>query len=442
MFDSTISPLRIAYVISLVFVVGILIAAAIKRRSNHSPTGIQATGNDVAQADACAVPDGATATNFQLLSVFPNVSFGMQGLVVIPLMNVISFLIGNFLVLRWFRGFLNAVREHATPHNFIAKSHGVPSLRRATALISLFVFTSVACFEIVYLSRISKAVIGGTDSSYYVLVAMLTVSIMLVSIVGGQAVSLSTDRWLLVVAYWGTHLAVGFMAMLLVSAKPDMTSLVVIVLLLIMVSLRLRQFRSASGRSRIRHLVILLSTIFLLSALFLHKVVFVDWTNSWWANVTEQLTPAGTGLSPMTYAFAAMGSFCAAVFFNFVDFSFWQKYLAEQRSGDNVDMVLERVRTPFFVYVIESPLSWLLPAVLGLYALGLVTGANVDQNPITAIVLFLAQNSIYGAVVSIFFYCSLVAIAASTVCGYFASTGYLISADLMPVGDSKSDHAA
>lgn len=444
MIDDSVTVIRVAFVFSLFAIMAVLIyfASRSSRRRLTQQSNGDMLGSDVARSDQCAVPDGATATNFQLLSIFPNVAFGIQGLVVAPVLNVISFLLGNVLTSHLIDRFTRAVLNHKTPHAFISNTHGAPMLRKWTACLSLFAFTTVACFEIVYLSRISKSVLGGSDASYYVFVAMLTVSFMLVSVVGGQSAALASDRWLLVIGYVGLHLALGFIVAFTSPAVFDITTFIVFILTAVMLIFRYRQFVAASPRGRARHSIILLSTLYLFGILLYFKFVGVELSKSTVFTAILAIGPIKSGISIKVLALITAASFCAAIFYNFVDFSFWQKYLAEHREGESNEALAERVSSPFWIYVFESPLTWLLPVALGIYSVGLVSESAANQNPINAILDFMISKGLFGNVVAVAFYASLVAIAASTICGYFASTGYLLRKDFNVIEDPSESRLA
>jgi Na+/proline symporter len=435
MFNADIPLMTLAYIAALAAVFTILIYCA----WNKQPE-LDYEGADIARNDAAAVPDAAIATNFQLLSLFPNVTFGIAGFVVIPLLNVIGFLIGNVVTACSLARLLQAIQQYRTPHNYIASVHNTAWLRKFTAWISFSVFTAVTAFEIVYLSRISKSLLGGSDASYFFLVAMLTIAMILIAVVGHQRGTLEADRWLLLIAYVGLHLATGYLLSLVSVQVLDMTSFIVILFLMLMVYYRLLRFKDRTARSRWRHVVVLLSSLSLLAAIIFYKGISSQWSVSTFTLATAVFSPAGNGLSLRVFALAAVASCGPVIFYNFVDFSFWQKYLSEVRDSEPIAAFTKRVRKPFWTYVWESPLSWLLPVAMGIYAVNLISQAASESNPIGGIIELFASQSTFGAGVAVVLFASLVAIATSTACGYLVSTSQLIHADILD-RDWQSDRS-
>jgi hypothetical protein len=146
--------------------------------------------------------------------------------------------------------------------------------------------------------------------------------------------------------------------------------------------------------------------------------------------IVASLSPSDAGLSTDVFWLALFTALCPSVFYNFVDFSFWQKYSSEVRNAEPATSMKKRVAKSFWIYVFESPLSWLLPVILGAYAISLEDATANLANPIPFIVVALSSEGWFGSICSVLFYASLVAIATSTACGYLVAMGYLYDADI------------
>lgn len=391
-------------------------------------------------SDPAAVADASTATNFQLATVYPNASFGANSFLIIPLINAASLLLSISMTQKFLERLLNIISKHATPHQYASDMHNIPLLKRFTAMISLVVFVAVATFEIVFLARIGNSVIGANPDGYYGLVVCIILLLVLATTLGGQRTSLIADKWLLPVAYIGVHLAI---ASLLLEGKPreiDAISVFIFLSLFIVVFLRVRVAKAVSGRQSIRHWVVVVSTLALLVAMLSATlngsfVLSVNSLNS----IAGSVNPTGSGLSWPVFFVAILGAICPAILYNFVDFSFWQKYSIELKNYKNIEECANATRRPFWIYLVESPLSWLLPVLLGLYVAPSLSTAQA-ADPVSALFVILAAQSDVGRVLSLLLFASLTAIAISTSASYLAALGDLWRRDISTASAaSKSD---
>jgi hypothetical protein len=262
------------------------------------------------------------------------------------------------------------------------------------------------------------------------LFGLLTLSLIVVADVGQQRAELVFDKWLLLIAYVGVHAAIAFLVMF---AKPqvDISTILVLFFLGVMLFFRARQLLVVGPKSRWRHALILLSTLGLLIALARFSAFQIQWSGTQVRNALVAITPTASGLSNRVYIMAAAASVLPVIFYNFVDFSFWQKYQSEMQTEESDDARTKRLRKPLLMYVFESPLSWLLPVILGIYAVSVLTTDEAASRPIPAIADFIYRGTKWiGPIIGVAFYAGLVAIAVSTACGYLVSTAYLYKVDI------------
>jgi hypothetical protein len=399
-----------------------------EERAQPQDSDAKATSSDTA-----AVPDASTATNFQLATIYPNTTFGATSFLIIPLINSASLLLSNWMTERFLGRLLSVISEHHTPHQYASSAHGIPSLKRVTATVSLFVFVAVTVFEVVFLAKIANSIIGANPDGYYGLIVCMIILLVIATALGGQKASIIADRWLLPTAYIGIHLAI---ASLLLNGKPrdiDAVSAIVFVALVVVVFLRIGAAKRIGGSRSIRHWIIAASTAALLAAMaystFDGSVILSAKTLG---AIATTFDPSSSGLTWSVFFVALLGAICPAVLYNFVDFSFWQKYSIEIKRYRSLKECEAAVHRPFWLYLVESPLSWLLPVLLGLYAASAFEAAQ-GSDPVTALFQVIAKQSSFGATLNLLLFASLTAIATSTAASYLAALGDLWKRDIAKV---------
>ena len=441
MLDTGKEMLQILYVVALlsIMILVLSLARVASKRRNSEKKDLDFLGSELVNDRGSVVPDGATATNFQLLTVFPNVTFGMAGLIFIPLINILGYFFGILLTRGLMRRFLISVANAKTPHNFIAISHGADWLRNKTAWVSLISFTATICFEVVWLSRICKYALGATDASYYTILTVLVITLLIVPIVGGQEATLAGDIWLLVLSYFGFHIALGYM----VSQVPiafDLLSSIIIVFLFVMLIQRIKQTKKMpTAILKWRQWMIVASTLILFLSMIDFKGFKVNISPDVLRESLLPFTPSANGIEINLFIMIVVASISPVIFYNFIDFGFWQKYLAEYKNDEdhlqagnkvNISTLTGRLKESIWLYVIESPLSWLLTIILGVYMSQLVPNVAQADTPINSILSYFSAQNGFGSFIATLFFASVAAIAVSTVCGYFANIGYLIEKDI------------
>lgn len=398
-----------------------------------------------------AVANSNIATNFQLLSVYPNIVFGMFGNFAVPIINALSYAVGS-VFLRWRAPYFKSLIEENdnTLHGFIARVHGTPKLKKYTTLVSLAAFGAVVAFEVVFLARILSSLIGGNQVAYYTFVFGFVSFLSVAVYYGGQRTSFFADNFHLFLAYVGIH---SCLAQLLMmdggGVSSDSILLLIAVAMVFMIALRIRFvfFSGATKRTRILNILIAISATYLLVrilfALHGHANAYIQDLDKKW--VDSFPVAGGTQLTMI------LAAICPALFANFVDFSFWHRLRAlakRNASAESESAFAGQFKTGLLLYIIESPLSWVLPLAIGSLAIMAFPAAKDAltsgvADPVAVVVKqMLITPSLVTRVVGVLLVIGLASVAVSTVDSYFASLSYLYAKDMAKANRSEHENVA
>jgi len=368
----------------------------------------------------------------QMATVYPFFIFAFSGTWWLALWNTLFYAIGIFLLYALLPQFMadhsELVGSSKTIHAFIGNLHNAPMLRRFTAIMSLVGFTGLASFEIVWGARILKVIFNGNTSIYYLAIVILASYLVLYLWLGGQRGTINAGQIQLVVAYVGIHAAVAWLVLqpTVSLSKMDAGIIATVVVLagFIMLIYRLYLMRDGmrskqmSRQTKVLNIITIVSLCGMLLAILLmpHFFSHDSWT---WKAIDHSSLEFWLQLS----SFALL-----PLFFQFVDMTNWQR-MASLAIPDNSSL-MQRVRKGLLQYLIESPLSWCLPVLLGL-------GAAVLLGPISPtddawdlfIGRMIAAPGIVGSLLSIAVVCGVGAIFLSTADSLLSAIGYSFAYD-------------
>jgi hypothetical protein len=390
------------------------------------------------------VTNSNVAANFQMLSVYPNIVFGMLGNLAVPLLNAIAFGIGALIFRRRGMKYKAMIEEgDSTVHGFVARVHSFPRLKRYTTLVSLAVFTSVVAFEVVFLARILSALMGGSQTAYYTLIFSLIFFLSSAVYFGGQKSTFFADNLHLAMAYIGVHLCLGTLARLSgARIYADSVLLVIGISTAIMIGFRIRVLMQKSGSLLGRSIGLLITG----SAVYLLVMVISSLPadpHAYWHDADVRLIhsfPKAASVR-VTMILAAV---CPAIFANFVDFSFWHRLRAVRTEPIPTQEQTARFNRGINVFLIEAPLSWILPLSIGVLALSVMPGAATlvrtgEEDPVAGLVKWLLNSHGALSLIGFLFVVGLLSVAVSTVDAYLTSLSYLFAKDITNESRDESD---
>lgn len=372
--------------------------------------------------------DCQIAYALQMSTVYPFFVLAAAGSWLVPMVNSVFWFFGILLLYRWIPRFGPFLGRSTTIHAFLADINGTPIARQVASALTVIGFSGVIIFEVVFGASVFR-VLFGNPVIYYLVISLLAAYVTSYIWSGGQTATLRTDQFQLVVAYLGLHLSVAF---LFATHRVDVVSLKlpVIPILVLVMSLFMIWFRVSSLRRTIRarrHIASLAYTIILLSLLgmmislsraegvFAAKGLLSGWIAAFSGNRLEVALMLST---------AAL----IPIFWQFVDLSNWQRIcsLTAQKEED----YRKGTRAGLAEYLVESPLSWLLPLLLGLAVPIVKPELLVTGDPFDNFLQYLLGSPGLGAVVGIVLCAGIVGVFMSTADAGITAVAYAFAYDL------------
>jgi Na+/proline symporter len=365
----------------------------------------------------------------QMATVYPFFLFAFHGTWWLAIWNTFFFAVGIALLYGLLPRFMvkhfGLAGSPETLHAFIASIHGSLFLRQFTAWMSLIAFTGLASVEIVWGSHIIQVLFNGNSSIYYLTILILAFYLSLYLWLGGQRGTINTGQIQLVIAY------VGFHAVVIWSVSQRGVSIAgldagIIVPIIVangfaMLYFRIRSLRSdfhVSPQTKIFAIVTILSLLAMLLALLrLPRLLSVD---------SLKFSPIDTSPSEFLWQLTSFASL--PLVFQFVDMTNWQRMASLTDIGNF--SLLSRIRRGLLQYLIEAPLAWFLPVLLGLCA-KIILANDLKGDPWD---VFLSQvistPGIIGTLLSIAIVAGIAAVFLSTADGLLSAIGYSFAYDV------------
>lgn len=379
------------------------------------------------RADAAQYGSAQIAFALQMTAVYPFFTFTVGGQWWMAALNIVFWALG--IVLFWwalpkFQGHaVDILGSSKTIHSAIARLHGAPGLRKFTACMTIFAFSGLAVFEVVWGSLIFKALFPGDSvtSIYYITVISITAYLVLYIIVGGQLAAILTDQVQLVIGYLGLHGVLAW-AILEKGVTPNTTEFFWIALAIAFTSVLAITFRLYNFKDhRSSWQMTMLNTISILSFLLVIVAIIAATAK------LDQVPPLKLDLAKIqdtpNFALILLFFITLPIFFQFIDTSNWQR-LAALKQGNSDS--LKEARRGILQYAIESPLSWLIPVAIGFCALQLLASpAPAGRDPwVYLLETILSASGLSGAVLVVFVFSGVLAIFLSTAEGLLTTIGW------------------
>lgn len=364
----------------------------------------------------------------QMATVYPFFTFAFSHLWWLAIWNTVFYALGIVLlavsVQKFIKGQYQLVGSSRTLHAFIGNLHGAPKLRQFSAWMSLIGFTGLTAFEIVWGARILRVLFNDNSSIYYFTIGILGFYLILYLWLGGQRGAINTGQYQLVIAYVGIHAAVAWAVLQPMVSLSTLEAAILVPVILIscvlMLVWRVRSIRHwrLSLEAKVSSIITVASLVGMMVALLFTKNLFSLDAFKW---QPIQVTP---DLVWQAAAFALL-----PIFFQFVDMTNWQRMASLADSSD--EGLLKHVRIGLTQYLIESPLSWLLPVLLGSCAMFIL---DVNTSPELAwdafIARIIAQPGIQGALLSVAVVSGVASVFLSTADGLLSAIGYSFTYDI------------
>jgi hypothetical protein len=362
--------------------------------------------------------NSSIAYAFQVATVYPFITWGCQGVFLVPLLNALFWGLGILLFYRILARLKLFIGSDMTLHGFLGQCY-TPLIRRCTSVLTIIGLLGVALAEIVWGSQALLA-LTSNKQTIYVIMFLFTFLVLLYISYGGQISSIRTDQLQLIFSYVGVFgLMLYFLVVCILRTKVAVSGilsfsclLLVAYTLLIFLLRRGRFLQSTDQVNQFdKHMTLASNT--LVNVLLLGTAV---------ASVALLFRH---GLSHKLFDWVSLDSFgtkgalalvLLPTLWQFVDMTNWQRILAVRNDNDTSDDQLYNIKRGLLVYAVESPFTWLLFLALG----ALVVVARTDLGGVGDIFVrlpktLMASPSVPDNLLGALFVVSVLAIMLSTV---------------------------
>ncbi|MGJ4948767.1 hypothetical protein [Bradyrhizobium sp. HKCCYLS20291] len=386
---------------------------------------------------ASKVNNSNIACDFQLLTVYPNVLFGVIGNFFVPILNAISFFVGGYMHWKFLEKGHAVFKSNASLHSFIGNAHSLGSSRSVLASISLVGFGLLIAFELTFLAHFLHGVLGFGRLYFYLFVFMICFFLIWFTFKGGQKTALQSDQWYLIVAYIGIHSLIFALAQKGLNGDGLQPTLVVaLCLMTIAIVLRFRdmiKYRETPRQTLLINSVVCLATGLTVWAAF-SAVQPSKFSSEFSYKKFSAFTQDMTWSAITTMMMAAVAP---ALVFRYVDFSLWLRNRAIYRDLGSAQIVDAKKRLPGTRgYFVEAALTYVLPLLVGAF----LSDQNAElrkiaENPAQDVMTeatrnLLADGSSLVVLCAALFLSGIIAIAMSTLNTLFVASAALYGMDM------------
>ncbi len=414
------------------FIVILLIYFIVARKTRkdviHSPDQYFLSKDYYENDDYSSVQTGYF---LQMATIYPFIFFAFFGMTWLAIWNILFYAIGILfliIVIPYFKKRHNSIiGSTKTLHAYIALIHKEPDLRKITAWASLVGFVGLAVFEIVWGSKVLKILFNGNDNVYYFTIALMAIYLIIYLRIGGQRATFNTSIIQIVIAYLGLHAFVSWcihnpLVDITLDQTLHLTLQFVIFLCIIMFALRIKKVFYIKRKSWFLNLLVLISLGILIVTTFnkegFFSVVYIHNFNN---SVRDIVSQRENVLALIAFA-------VLPIFLQFVDMTNWQRMVAVKDGEDHLKS--NKIRKGLLQFILESPLSWLLPVVIGLSSIQILN-PEFDGDPWNEILISLfTSNETISVIVSVLVVAGIISIFMSTADGLMMAVGYSYSYDL------------
>lgn len=356
----------------------------------------------------------------QMQTVIPFFAWGFLGEWWLAAWNTIFYMIGIFLLVILINRFQDAstfIKGSGSMHDAIGSIHRSSQLRKISAWMTIVSFSGLTLFELVSGARVFLVLFEGNRAIYLFSVLLLALFMLSYLYENGQPGAIKTDQYQLLLGYVGLFLAAAWIihkpAVKVNALDAPILFLLVAAGCIIVFGLRAMLIKKADKSMKYLHSI----TLGLMLILFV-SILCKPGSLSHGATV-NLISSDGVSVGWKLALLSVM-----PLLFQFVDMTNWQRIKSLKPT--------ESQQKGLLIYLIESPLSWIIPIILGICASKLVALNNQNHsNPWNAFVtLLLKQNDPIGMIVCAFFMVSILAIFMSTADGLITAIGYAYTYDI------------
>jgi hypothetical protein len=414
-----------AFIGILASLVGYLLAAREGRRNpvNH-PDDYFLARNRITESD---LGDTQIAYALQMSTVYPFFMLAASGAWLVPVVNSLFWFFGIVLYRHYVPHFRPLLGRSRTMHAFVADTNDSVALRRFASALTIIAFLGVVIFEIVYGASVFRVLFGEDRVIYYLIIASMTAYLMTYIWNGGQTATLRTEQVQLLVAYLGLHLSLAHMFSTAEVAPGAVRPLILLPVFFIASLFMLwSRIRAIVVAVRHRRLLIALAYGLMVSSLSVVLLTIVPAVPTLDRTALFSIDVSRGETSALDFTMMLGTAALIPLFWQFVDLSNWQRICA--LTAATPDEYERGTRNGLLPYLIESPLSWLIPILLGLSA-PLVAGADSSGSFEGFLGHFMREPG-SAQVVGVFLVAGVVGVFMSTADSAITAIGYAFAYDM------------
>jgi Na+/proline symporter len=411
-------------IIALLFIFFIQAARASKRNKlNHPHSYFLSAGQHSKEEYGMS----QVAYFLQMATVFPFFYYSYLGMWWLAVWNIIFYALGIilffFMLPKTNSKALSLATNAKTLHAMIANLHNEPKIRIICSWFSIIAFLGLALFEIVWGATALRAIFDGSSFVYNLSIIILGVYLILFIWSGGQRAALKTDQYQILIAYIGLHLMTAWLLYHHPNALSEIDSPVIFLLIVtfsaVTVLMRIIKIKQDGKlQMQIINLLAIASLVILVFSIvkdpvFSSSTIFKFKFEGLEFNLNSMMPLLSFAILPLLY--------------QFVDVTNWQRLSSLDTSETNF---ISDAKSGLKTFLIESPLSWLLPVALGIVSATFLVVED-SGNPWFEFLKHIASlDTTFGIIVAAFGLAGIVAIFLSTADALLTACGYIYAYDL------------
>lgn len=371
--------------------------------------------------------DAQIAYALQMSTVVPFFLLASTGNWLVPVLNSLFWFVGIGIFYLAIPRFRNFIGRSSTIHAFIGTANSSEALRGFASVMTIIAFCGVIIFELFYGAAAFRIIFGPNPIIYYLIISFLAAYLMTYIWNGGQTATMRTQQYQLLIAYVGLHAASVYVLFSFKGGIPDVLPsflpILTLIACLMMVWTRTRALIDAWSKNR--KIIAFVYTVMLcsLSSLIVALIIDIPTLNfdSYFRGALSSSVDSKTQIAMIATAVLL------PLTWQFVDLTNWQRF-ASLAVADRASYVAQAQRG-LVDYLVESPLSWLFPILLGLCA-SLVLGAAGDNLAFDAFLAHLLSQPGAPQLIGVLLAAGTVGIFMSTADAAITAIGYAFAYDL------------
>lgn len=379
--------------------------------------------------------NSAIAYAFQVATVYPFLAWASSKIILIPFLNSVFWGVGILLFSLFVPKMKDFIGSDITIHGFLGRKYSA-SIRFWTSVLTIIGLSGVAIAEIVWGSQVLSSVI--TDKKYlYFIIFLIAFFALIYTSYGGQMSSIRTDQAQLIFSYLGILGLLLYLFFVTLKTRVVFDSFLSIGVIFLACYIPLLLFKrngwkflaigAVTGYSKTITRVsnILISLLLIALALVAFYSIFSKYVNFSFsfANVNQL---EGFGIPGL------LSLILLPLFWQFVDMTNWQRILSLQTPANRQGAQIRDIQKGLLTYAVESPFTWVIFIVLGLFLATNNPALTVNNIFTEAPIYFMKSESILDNILGYGFIVSIFAIMLSTVDSVIAAIMFAFIYDTFP----------